>query len=439
MMCKDICLDSQAILLLTAPLIIGRQNSQVRPLTHAEYKRLVLRLRELGRKPADLFASDAEAVLQDLRSVTDPERMKQLLERSFQLSQAIERWRARSIHILTRADSDYPQRLLKLMGKERPAVLYCCGDRSLLKEGGLAVVGSRNASNQTLDYAAAVGQLAAEAGRTIISGQAKGIDQAAMYGALEAGGNAVGIVACNLERTIMNRDNRNLIKEGRLVCLSPYDPNIGFNVGHAMQRNKLIYAFSDLALVVNSSYGSGGTWNGALEQLDKFQWVPVYTRSSGEACEGLEGLRNKGARPWPNPQSPEELNSFFANHYLLHGQSIEKQSAEQEEGQITKQTDITPQASLTTHQCQPEPLREETFRPADEIYATAKEVITKLLHQPKKDTEIAEDMDVSLSQVRAWLKRLVNEGVVTRKERPVRYVLNGARQLSLPLVQNRQS
>jgi hypothetical protein len=84
-----------------------------------------------------------------------------------------------------------------------------------------------------------------------------------------------------------------------------YDPSAGFNVGHAMQRNKLIYALADAALVVNSDYEKGGTWAGAVEQLEKLHLVPLYVRTDGEAGKGLEALRRKGASPWPNPPTPE--------------------------------------------------------------------------------------------------------------------------------------
>ena len=86
-----------------------------------------------------------------------------------------------------------------------------------------------------------------------------------MRGGLEAGGRSVGILANGLERAALNRENRTPLMDGRLVLVSPYDPAARFLVGHAMQRNKLIYALSEAALVVNSDYGHGGTWAGATE------------------------------------------------------------------------------------------------------------------------------------------------------------------------------
>jgi DNA processing protein len=162
-----------------------------------------------------------------------------------------------------------------------------------------------------IDYTMAVGRLVARAGRTLISGGAKGIDQAAMRGALEAGGKASGVLADSLERTIMNREHRNLLLGGQLVLISPYDPSAGFNVGHAMQRNKLIYALADASLVVSSDLNKGGTWAGASEQLDELKFVPVFVRSTGEPSPGLDALRSKGAHPWPDPPDIDAFDRVF--------------------------------------------------------------------------------------------------------------------------------
>ena len=110
----------------------------------------------------------------------------------------------------------------------------------------------------------------------------------------------------------MTREHREVLMGGRLVLVSPYDPLAGFHVGHAMQRNKLIYALADAALVVSSSYQKGGTWAGAVEQLEKLKFVPVYFRANGETGKGLDALRRKGARPWPSLEDPEALEQLLS-------------------------------------------------------------------------------------------------------------------------------
>ena len=93
----------------------------------------------------------------------------------------------------------------------------------------------------------------------------------------------------------------------RLALVSPYDPAAGFDVGHAMSRNKLIYAIADAAVVVNSDFEKGGTWAGAVEQLERLRYVPVFVRNGPDAGKGNSALLRRGARPWPDPQDGEEL------------------------------------------------------------------------------------------------------------------------------------
>jgi len=275
-------------------------------LTPGEYRRLARHLIELKRQPADLLAAaDSAALLEACRPAIDPQRLRRLLERGFLLGQAVERWQTRAIWVVSRADADYPRRLKARLREDAPPVIYGCGERGLLSTGGLAVVGSRQVDDALIAYAGDVGRLAAACGRTVVSGGARGIDQAAMRGALDAGGRVVGVLSDSLEKGAMSREQRGLLMDGRLCLISAVDPCAAFNVGDAMQRNKLIYALADAALVVNADLGKGGTWTGAVEQLDKYRCVSVYVRSTGKACAGLEGLRQKGAMPWPaSPDRP---------------------------------------------------------------------------------------------------------------------------------------
>ncbi len=304
--------NAQAILLLTAPLMVGHAPLSPDLLTPGEYNCLARHLRELGRQPADLLSSDDGDLFRACQPVMDEGRLGRLVRRGFLLSQVVERWESRAIWVMSRADAEYPRRLKGRLREDAPPLLYGCGDIRLLTSGGLAVVGSRQTNHPVIEYTMAAGNLAARCGRTLVSGGAKGIDQAAMDGALAAGGNVVGVLADSLEKVALKRENRNSIVEEQLVLISPYDPCAGFTVGHAMQRNKVIYALADAALVVSSDVNKGGTWAGAVEQLDKLRLLPVYVRSTGESSKGLDALREKGALPWPNPQDAGEFEALFS-------------------------------------------------------------------------------------------------------------------------------
>jgi DNA processing protein len=298
--------NTRAILLLTTPLVAASKGAGAAAdlLTAAEYRELAKRLHTLGAQPADLLAKDAEQVVAACQHVVERSRLDRLLGRGFLLSQAVEHWRARAIWVSSRADDSYPKRLKTRLKGEAPPVLYGCGRPELLGTGGLAVVGSRNVDAALVAYATNVGALAARADRTVISGGARGVDRAAMAGSIGGGGRAIGVLADSLERAALSRENRHPLMEGRLVLVSPYDPAAGFNVGHAMGRNKIVYALADAALVVEAEPNRGGTWAGATEQLGTHRWLPVFVRASGPASKGLDALLSKGASAWPEPQDP---------------------------------------------------------------------------------------------------------------------------------------
>ena len=188
--------DTKAILLLTAPLIIGerrgRREDSVRPLTFTEYEKLARRLRDCGRQPADLIGPGADEVLYECHTGLENDQVAQLLKRGFQLSAALEHWATRSMWVVSRADPDYPRQIKRRLGEYAPTVIYGCGDRALLENGGLAVVGSRQVSEELIEYTKEIGRIAATSECAIVSGGARGVDQAAMLGALNEDGTAVG-------------------------------------------------------------------------------------------------------------------------------------------------------------------------------------------------------------------------------------------------------
>ena len=410
--------NTQAILLLTAPLIAGRRDASTELLKPGEYRRLARFLRDKQREPADLLAPETGGLLEECQQLIGSNRLKDLLARGFLLSQAVDRWQTRAIWVFSRADAEYPRRLKARLKEDAPPVLYGCGDATLLDTGGLAVVGSRDVDEKLVEYTEGIGRLVARAKRTLVSGAARGIDQAAMRGALEAGGKVAGVLADSLERTALNREHRNLLIDGQLVLISPYDPSAGFNVGNAMQRNKLIYALADAALVVNSDYNKGGTWAGAVEQLEKLHLLPIYIRSNGETGKGLEELRRKGALPWPNPDNVEALAAALAVQAPSEIPSQEQlalATAREPAPDYAATVEKTPEVAA---QAIPPPA--VSVAPAEELFTKVKSLLEKM-DTPKSDAEVAAELKVSKSQAKDWLQRLVKEGVLEKLSKPVRY------------------
>lgn len=296
---------------MTAPLILSKSIRSEKPLTPTEYKKLAVFLRGKKYQPSDFLTERAETVLSECSAFFDLERLKNLLARGCQLSQAIENWNAIGIWVISRADKQYTKKIKQLLKNDAPAVLYGCGPIALCDKQALAVVGSRNVAGDLKAYAKEVGAIAAKNNIALVSGGAKGIDQASMGGALQAGGGTIGVLADSLRRAVLDADNRTYLQNGQLLLLSPYDPKAGFDVGNVMQRNKLIYALAEASLVVNSDFEKGGTWNGAVEQLRKFRSKPLYVRATGHSSKGLEELQKCGALPWPEPKDSESFLEVF--------------------------------------------------------------------------------------------------------------------------------
>jgi predicted Rossmann fold nucleotide-binding protein DprA/Smf involved in DNA uptake len=296
--------QSQAILLLTARFS-GVEDGGSKPLTPKEWGRFAAWLKEKQLSPESLLRGGLAEALDGWQEARIPaERITQLLDRGAALGIALEKWQRAGLWVLTRADRAYPARLKKQLREAAPPVLFGCGDQGLLNLGGLAVVGSRKASPGDLAYARDLGKRAAWEGYTVVSGGARGVDSAAMEGALAVEGTVVGVLADNLLRAVTSRSYRTHIMNGNLVLLSPYHPEARFTAGNAMGRNKYIYCLADLSVVVHSG-DSGGTWNGALENLKK-AWVPLWVKRTRDDAAGNAALVQAGGR-WLE----DEVSSIF--------------------------------------------------------------------------------------------------------------------------------
>lgn len=170
---------------------------------------------------------------------------------------AVMHWLARPGHcLLTRADPRYPALLLEI--PDPPTLLYAIGRSELLARPALAIVGSRNASRQGAANASAFGRAVSEAGLTVVSGLALGIDAAAHEGALGAGGSTVAVIGTGADRIYPPANEklaRRIAQEGCLVSEYPLGtPPLSSNFP---KRNRLISGLSCAVLVVEAAAGSG--------------------------------------------------------------------------------------------------------------------------------------------------------------------------------------
>ncbi len=277
--------DTQTTLMLLNRL----GGSEVKPLTMAEYNRLAKALQERGLRPADLL----NGVPTGLSS--EAPRLAALVSRGTALALSLERWSQAGLNVVGRGEAAYPRRLKgKLRGATAPLIFYC-GDLDLLSRQAICVVGSREPTEAGLSFAKSIGEACASQDYAVVSGDARGVDREAMSAALDAGGYSVGVLAEALMTGVLARRNRVPILSGRLLLLSPFDPEARFTVAQAMDRNKYLYALADAAVIVDSDL-KGGTWSGAQENL-KFGWAPSLVRVGQQARAGNAKLAELGLLP----------------------------------------------------------------------------------------------------------------------------------------------
>jgi DNA processing protein len=253
----------------------------------------------------DRFGSDPRAVFDaapaDLRAVRGlgPKTVDHLRHPGLpeQAEAARRLARDRGWRIVTPADTDYPARLLGQIHDPPPA-LWVDGDVTALAADGVAVVGSRKATEYGRAAARMLSRELASLGAAVFSGLARGIDGAAHRGALAGNGVTVGVLGSGLGR-LYPAEHRKLAREIRAAggaIVSELPPDTGPLPRHFPQRNRIISGLSWGVLVVEADRLSGSliTARLGLEQGREVFAVPGNITSPASA--GTNQLLAGGAR-----------------------------------------------------------------------------------------------------------------------------------------------
>lgn len=436
---------AQAILLLTTHLT-SNGNGSVRPLTPAEWGRFAEWLKKQSLTPEMLLQGSPRTILKDWRDTKITiERIEALLDRGSTLAFALEKWLRSGLWVITRADPDYPSRLKQQLGKQAPAVLFGSGNRHLLQLGGVAVVGSRKVKEADLQYSRELGALIAHCGYSVISGGAKGVDEAAMLGALEVEGTAVGVLSNSLLRACSSQKYRDFLRQKSLVLISPFNPEAGFDVGNAMQRNKYIYCLSDAAVVVHSGR-EGGTWAGATENLKK-GWVPLWVKRTEDVKAGNSLLVQHGARWLTDTINEIDCQMLLKRkepHDLLSLAPVESASHSSVDAQKSSYKPWTVGEGKMAEEKKRK--KDATFKETPPLYGSANplaemtfyEFFLSKVQQLCRDKalspkELADELGLQKSQLNLWLKKALADGFLEKLSRPVRYQWKKGKQETLPL------
>lgn len=427
---------AQATLLLTS-YFSKASSEKTKPLTNAEWGRFALWLKEKSITPADLLEQDTVPLLQGwFDSRISAERIIELLNRGHSLALAMEKWQRAGLWVVTRSDPEYPRRLKQRLKTDSPPVLFGCGNKDLLNTGGLAVIGSRNASDSDLAFTGEIGAKAAYENIAIVSGGARGVDETAMLGAIRTGGAVIGIMADSLLKAATSSKWRKGLMDGHAVLISPFYPEAGFSAGNAMARNKYIYCLADSSLVIHSGK-KGGTLNGAEENLKK-AWVPLWVKQTDDKDAANADLVGKGGR-WL-----EEYGSNFAVSDLFNiaSRHVEQSSVEQADlFSMPEQSELLDEPEKEQAQLgagdtseevleadeqgnssnEPIPDSSDTKAVPIDFYQLFTEELNRLAQESIKLEDLIEQTQLHKSQLTAWLKRAEDEGFVKKLNRPVRY------------------
>ncbi len=203
--------------------------------------------------------------------------------------------RQKGAQVITIVDEDYPSCLKEI--PSAPIVLYIRGKRQMLSSLGIAMVGSRQASFYGMKMAESFARAFAQAGITVISGLARGIDTASHQGCLKAQGATMAVLGCGLNH-IYPKENALLLEDiaakGLLVSEFPMDTApLMYNFP---RRNRIISGLSLATVIIEASPKSGAliTADCALEQGREVFAVPGNIDS--DLSQGTNRLIKDGAK-----------------------------------------------------------------------------------------------------------------------------------------------
>ncbi len=177
-----------------------------------------------------------------------------------------------------------------------PAVLYVKGNKKILEEKSIAIVGSRDASESALKFTDNIAKLASSEFKVVVSGFAKGVDKQALDSAIQYNGQSIIV----LPQGIMTfgsgfKNYYKKIIDGDVLVLSTFFPTAPWKAELAMARNPIIYGLADEIYVAESAE-KGGTWSGVVDGLRKGRKIYVRKPEPNEN-NANNILIQKGAVP----------------------------------------------------------------------------------------------------------------------------------------------
>jgi DNA processing protein len=289
--------------------------------------------------------------------------------------------------IITQQDQQYPSLLNEIAAP--PLVLFGRGDQTVLKQPQLAIVGSRNPTRDGQSLTTDFAYHLAQAGLTVTSGLALGIDTAAHQGALR-GGTTIAVLGTGPD-VIYPAANRRLAEQllERGAYVSEFFPGTKPQAWHFPQRNRLISGLSYGTLVTEAGTRSGSliTARCALDQGREVFAIPGSIHNP--LARGCHTLIRQGAKLVETIDDVlEELLPQINALPILQPNKITRTSSVQAPSSST----ATPFAPLDAHQ---------------------EHVLTLLGYDPSAPDDIIARSTLTANEVTAALLLLEIQGYIT--------------------------
>lgn len=235
----------------------------------------------------------------ELRAVLEAKPLAELLAARGKVEpqRELERIEAQGISVTHPGHAGYPRLLAEAAG--RPSILYVRGELTAADEAGVAIVGTRRATAYGRQAAERIAAELAQAGATVISGLARGVDGAAHRAALAAGGRTIAVLGSGPD-VIYPGEHRRLAEEmlaaGAGAIVTEHAPGAAPDAVNFPARNRIISGMSLGVVVIEAPIKSGAliTATFAADQGREVFVVPGSVFSP--ASEGTNLLLRDGAR-----------------------------------------------------------------------------------------------------------------------------------------------
>lgn len=229
-----------------------------------------------------------EVGLNEIEKVQFEESRMQLANNSFLVDELM----AQGYDILPITHEDYPKLLKENLKFNAPTVIYTKGNKSLLQEPSIAIVGSRSADVMSLSFTDNIAKSATRNNKVVVSGFAKGVDRQALDSAVGTNGKSIIV----LPQGIMTfgsgfKQYFKHIVQGRVLVMSSFAPKAPWSVEFAMARNPIIYGMASEIFVAQSEE-KGGTWSGVIDGLRKKRSIYVRYPEKNEKNANLLLIQN---------------------------------------------------------------------------------------------------------------------------------------------------